>query len=434
MVASTIARYLERYAEPIAIEFENTIAKQLRRTYQSVLVIPIFAEPLNCLEQVLPADLQQTLVIAIANSAADSDPDAVAQTRAFLQQFNSSGDRAALIPLAGDSDCLMVDFTTAGRQLPAKQGVGLARKIGGDLALACIHHKIVDNTWIHYTDADAQLPLNYFDANPPPTSVAAAIYPFQHFPLHTNILSYEISLRYYVIQLARVNSPYAFQTIGSLLKINACHYARVRGFPKRNAAEDFYMLNKLTKTGQILRLKGPVVRLASRVSQRVPFGTGAAMLKMDQQPVPFELYHPLIFNYLGIWLAAIPALWQDRHRVQTLGLREWWPYDPNILETLSRLKLETVLPQAYRQCRDESRFQKYLWVWFDAFKTLKFIHNLRDTGLAKLSAPEAFSTSGILSQMGKQPSVLEFNRLKEINTELTVMENSLPLVVEPTIP
>ena len=247
-------------------------------------------------------------------------------------------------------------------------------------------------------------------------------------------MSYEISLRYYVLQLAKVNSPYAFHTVGSLLKINACHYARVRGFPKRNAAEDFYMLNKLTKTGQILRLKGPAVRLASRVSQRVPFGTGAAMLKMDQQPVPFELYHPLIFKNLGIWLATIPALWRDRHHVQTQGLREWWPYDPSILETLSRLKLETVLPQAYRQCHDGSRFQKYLWVWFDAFKTLKFIHNLRDAGLANLPVLEALSASGILSQMGKQPSVLEFDRLKEINTELTVMEHSLPVVVEPTIP
>ena len=126
MVASTSARYLERYAEPIAIEFENSIATQLKRTYQFVLVIPIFAEPLACLEQVLPADLQQTLVIAIANSAVDSDPDAVAQTRAFLQQFNSSGDRATLVPLFRDSDCLMVDFTTAGRQLPAKQGVGFS--------------------------------------------------------------------------------------------------------------------------------------------------------------------------------------------------------------------------------------------------------------------------------------------------------------------
>ena len=434
MVASTIARYLERYAEPIAIEFENSISTQLKRTYQFVLVIPIFAEPLICLEQVLPADLQQTLVIAIANSAVDSDPDAVAQTRAFLQQFNSSGDRATLVPLFRDSDCLMVDFTTAGRQLPAKQGVGLARKIGGDLALACIHRKIVDNTWMHYTDADAQLPLNYFDDDPPPSSISAAIYPFQHSPLHSNILSYEISLRYYVVQLARVNSPYAFHTIGSLLKINACHYARVRGFPKRNAAEDFYMLNKLTKTGKVLRLKEPVVQLASRVSNRVPFGTGATMLKLDRQPVPLKLYHPLIFNYLGIWLAAIPALWRERHRIHARGLREWWPHDPMILETLSRLKLETVLPQAYRQCHDENRFQKYLWVWFDAFKTLKFIHNLRDAGLAKLPALEALSASGIVSQMGKQPSVLEFDRLKEINTELTVMENSLPVVVEPQIP
>ena len=42
-------------------------------------------------------------------------------------------------------------------------------------------------------------------------------------------------------------SPYAFHTIGSTMAVSANHYAKVRGFPKREAGEDFYLLNKLAK-------------------------------------------------------------------------------------------------------------------------------------------------------------------------------------------
>ena len=433
MSASIIGQYLQHYAEPIVIEFENTVLGQLKRTYQFVLVVPIFAEPSNCLETVLPADLHQTLVIAVINSAVDSQPEAVAQSRTFLNQFNTSCELISLVPLSKGSDCLIVDCTSAGRQFPAKQGVGLARKIGGDIALACIHNEIVNCAWIHYTDADARLPLNYFDADPPPPTVAAAIYPFEHYPTNKNILFYEISLRYYVIQLAKVNSPYAFQTIGSLLKINACHYAMVRGFPKRNAAEDFYMLNKLAKSGKILRLKEPVVWLSSRVSKRVPFGTGATMLQLEKEQVPFDLYHPLIFKHLGSWLEAIPTLWSDRERIQTRGLSDWWPYSPIVLEALSSLKLETVLPKAYRQSRDADHFLRYLWVWFDAFRTLKFIHTLRDSGLAKLPVLEALVESGLLTGAKQKHSALAMLQLQEINAELIGLERGLPVVVEPTM-
>jgi hypothetical protein len=433
MAISIISKYLEHYSEPIVSWFENTALEQLNRTYQFVLVVPVFAEPLNCLENVLPADLHKTLVIVVVNSALDSDPGAIAQSQAFLKQFNDSYERICLIHLSNENDCLIVDFTSDGNQLPAKQGVGLARKIGGDLALACIQKGIVDCAWIHCTDADAKLPLNYFDADPPSPTVAAAIYPFEHYPLHKNILSYEISLRYYVIQLAKINSPYAFQTIGSLLKINAYHYAMVRGFPKRNAAEDFYMLNKLAKSGQVLRLKKPIIQLASRVSKRVPFGTGAAMLRLEMESAPFELYHPLIFKQLGTWLEVIPVLWRDREQIETQGLSKWWPFGDSILEALSNLKLETVLPSAYRQCQDEDHFLRYLWVWFDAFRTLKFIHILRNRGLAKLPVAEALAESGMLSEMKHQYSTLTLPQLEKINAELTNLEICLPLGVEPTM-
>jgi hypothetical protein len=423
MATAAIAQYLEHYAEPIAGWFQSEFLPHLHRTYQFVLVIPAFAEPLHCLEKVLPADLQQTLVIVVVNSAVDSDPDAIAQTQAFLAQFHGTSAPISCWPLQRESDCLMVDCTSDGRQLPPKQGVGLARKIGGDLALVCIQQGIVRSPWIHYTDADVKLPLHYFDPNPPSSEIAVAIYPFEHFPLHENILSYEISLRYYVLQLAQAGSSYSFQTIGSLLKINAHHYAIVRGFPKRKAAEDFYMLNKLAKVGQVLRLKGPIVQLSSRISRRVPFGTGAAMNRFTKQPC-FDLYHPQIFQHLKTWLEMIPILWRDRACIETQEIAVWWPENPLILDALLTLGLEKVLPQAYQHGQDLEHFQRYLWVWFDAFRTLKFAHYLRDHGFPNVNIQDAIEPIAGMQKLLSQDGSL-FLQLARINEEFTTLEAQL---------
>ena len=131
MGTSTIARYLECYSEPIVAWFERAFLERFNRTYQFVLVIPVFAEPLDCLETVLPANLDRTLAIVVVNSAVNSDPSAIARSQAFLARFHHSRQPVSLFNLFRDSDCLIVDFTSAGRQFPAKQGVGLARKIGG---------------------------------------------------------------------------------------------------------------------------------------------------------------------------------------------------------------------------------------------------------------------------------------------------------------
>jgi hypothetical protein len=427
MTTTAIAQYLEHYAEPIADWFKAEFLPQLHKTYQFVLVIPAFAEPLDCLENVLPADLQQTLVIVVVNSAVDSDPDAIAQTQAFLKQFHDTEAVFYRLPRPQESDCLIVDCTRNGRQLPAKQGVGLARKIGGDLALACIQQGIVKCPWIYCTDADIKLPLNYFDAAPPLPEVAVAIYPFEHHPRHENILSYEISLRYYVLQLAQAGSPYAFQTIGSLLKINPFHYAMVRGFPKRKAAEDFYMLNKLAKVGQVVRLKKPVVRLSSRMSQRVPFGTGAAMIRFAKQPC-FDLYHPEIFQHLKTWLEIIPTLWRDRDAIQRLGIDNGWTHSPLILDALSVLGLKNILPHAYQQCSNLDYFQRYLWTWFDAFRTLKFVHYLRDNGFSNVTIVEAIRSLAGIPQLIQHDRV-SFSSLQQINTKLIVLEDALPKLI-----
>ena len=65
--------------------------------------------------------------------------------------------------------------------------------------------------------------------------------------------------------------------MGSCLAVRPEAYAAVRGFPRKNAAEDFYVLDKLAKVGTIARLAGTPLLLEGRLSDRVPFGTGKAL-------------------------------------------------------------------------------------------------------------------------------------------------------------
>ena len=134
---------------------------------------------------------------------------------------------------------------------------------------------------------------------------------------HTQL--YEYSLRYYVAGLSYAGSPYAFHTIGSTLAVNAVHYARVRGFPRRQAGEDFYLLNKLAKVGSVRQLSAETdcepIDIAARRSDRVPFGTGAAvgkLMELENPATEFLLYHPAVFGLLRGWLGSLPAFWQER--------------------------------------------------------------------------------------------------------------------------
>ncbi len=435
MSSNPYRSYLEHYAEPIASD--SNLKELLPRHYQFVLVIPIYDEPLDCLEQVLPNDLQDALIIVVVNAAEAAEPvqsaylSALHRTRDFLQQFQPHDAPLTVVPRPHQSALLIVDCCSEGRQLPRKQGVGLARKIGGDLAVACIDQKLVASPWIHCTDADVELPLKYFgDAEP---GSAVAIYPFRHSPLHRNILQYEISLRYYVLQLAASTSPYAFQTIGSLLKINARNYVAVRGFPKRQAAEDFYMLNKLAKTGRVERLTTPIVSLSSRVSRRVPFGTGAAIGRLANEP-DLQLYHPEIFEQLHIWLGLVESLWCDRSLIAKQGLKTWWPADVFLLKILQSMGLGKMLQQSYRQCHDWCHFQFFLWVWFDAFRTLKFVHALRDQRYASLPIDAAIAQLPGMAELTnlKEASEDSTLMLQTINDRLILQEQQLPKQIGPT--
>lgn len=384
----SIAKYLRHYAED-----EIKFTEELQHQWQQVICIPAFDEVDS-----LPALIQRLstahdlLLILLLNSPESVGPDAVLRTQQLgtliKQQFNlqqTLHEDCQLLELNKNNSHILLIEKYA---IPDKQGVGLARKIACDIACKLIHDNKILSPWIHNTDADVILPPDYFAAsrqlhNKP--NVAAALFPFKHKrnpqdKLQRSLQLYEYSLFYYVEALKWAGSPYAFHTVGSTLLLHYNHYALARGFPKRSAGEDFYLLNKLRKIGAIKSLSSPVMTLSGRASTRVPFGTGPAINKINilQNPdADYGFYHPDCFLHLKNWLAVIPALWENRE-LNTLIK------DELLLNSLITIGAEKAVTHALNNSSDQKSFIKHMHNWFDAFRTLKLIHQLRDTALQSI--------------------------------------------------
>ena len=189
------------------------------------------------------------------------------------------------------------------------------------------------------------------------------------------MLLYEISLYYYVNRLKHANSPYAFHTVGSTITVNAKDYALVRGTPKRLAGEDFYLLNKLAKTGLVLSASSAPIELDARVSHRTPFGTGSSIDRIQCLSNPIEetlYYQPAIFELLKALLARLPLIWDENKVAHTFrhdDLLANWGAETGAFDEIGKQK---------HRLKSRQVFVKFLRDWFDGFRTLKFVHYMRD--------------------------------------------------------
>lgn len=361
-------------------------------------MVPAYRESATALENLarLPAARGRTLVILVLNRP-DSDPDhsANAALRAAVAGLPSSG-RKPLRQLNAAVDLYLHDLDATTGPLPAAQGVGLARKVGFDIAFKWMAEGAIDSRWICSGDADARLPVDYFArlAGAAPEAVAA-VYPFWHrrgTDPECNIATalYELRLHHYVLGLEYAGSPYACHSLGSCLAVTAAGYAQVRGFPRRSGGEDFYLLNKLAKIAPIARLPGECIQLDSRQSRRVPFGTGPAVTRIMDSPAPHHaplFYHPTCFEALRCLLATAPELGTTEQqytgdalaaRLQARGLAP--ELGRACATTLQTMGVEAALAHCRRQGKTPGQFMRQFHQWFDGFRTLKFIHGLRAAG------------------------------------------------------
>jgi hypothetical protein len=400
-------QYLDRHAEPEAGRALDLMQHSPPKTH--AICIPACNEDAGFLQTLDTVcglhTARDTLLVLVVNGAEDS-PDTVHEgNQRFLALLRSHLDFAPgtmVICRKNSLDLLLVDRASPGHRLPEKQGVGLARKIACDIAVALHAHGRVRSPWILSTDADVALAPDTLDALPADDAPgSAALYPFVHSlegdpEQQRAMVQYETFLHYHVLGLRFARSPYANHAIGSLIAVNAQSYAAVRGFPRRRAGEDFYLLNKLRKVAPLLDLPGPRIQIRGRVSHRVPFGTGAAVKRLSAQPAEaYRVYPPTLYEGLRRWQAALAAFSAepDPRLLVELGEDALGEDLAHALDTLGALDAAR---DASQRARPGHALAKRLLDWNDAFRSLKLLHALRDRAHPAIPLDVALRTASFL--------------------------------------
>ncbi|MBE0599480.1 MAG: hypothetical protein IH614_19750 [Desulfuromonadales bacterium] len=374
MIPASVCRYLATRA----VSGPWSLAGE-RRDFSAAVVIPALAEGRN-----LPATLASLaanpaqlladlLVVVVVNHRADAAASDRADNLTTLQRL-AAGELSAGLNLQ------WIDAASSGRQLPPGQGVGLARKIGLDLALSRLNWR--RSPLLVSLDADTLVDADYLPAllaHFRQATAGGALIPFRHRPGNnpaeeTAIVRYELFLRHYVLGLALASSPYAFHSVGSAFACRAEAYAGAGGMNRRRAGEDFYFLQQLAKTCGVAPLPGTTVLPSPRASHRVPFGTGRSVSRLlAGETDAVQFYHPHCFQLVGDWL-QLAADHLSNPAAELISRTEALSADLGAY--LRQQEFATVWPRLQRNNPQPTARLRAFHGWFDGLKTLRLIHHL----------------------------------------------------------
>jgi hypothetical protein len=413
---------------------KNKSGRQLEnipaRTFKNALVIPVCAESeylprtLESLAGNPGSELDDTLVILVVNNP---PPVSLGGSAKFAENRETLRLlRTSQFPFQEGLNLSWIDASASGFEINPKEGVGAARKIGMDKALEFLDFTGAPPIIISL-DADTLVERNYLAAISGYFSTngdkAGATINFEHQPGRTAeedaaVISYELFIRYYVQGLRISRSPYAYHVLGSAMACRAEEYVRAGGMRKRNGGEDFYFLQALRKTGEIGQITETTVRPSSRMSDRVPFGTGPRISQIVESGKGPMFYNPEIFFILKKLFFLI------EHEMAT----DSGSFEESISDidrSLTAFLIENKFFHEWEKIKRNTpdKMAKIRWAfhtWFDAFKTLKFVHFCEDR-YPETSLMDAygglFGKSGIvLPETARQSEkkLLEFMRA-EVN-------------------
>ncbi len=381
-----------------------------------IVVVPACREPnlVTTLNSLRECDQPRghVEVIVILNLAENADPDDYSKSlktadevRVWMQNNSRPEFRFILIE----------DL-----KMPARDaGVGLARKTGMDQGLYRFNYINNPAGFILSYDADSLCDTNYFTAiesvlDDFPNTRGLNIY-FEHpvtgkeYPetIYRGIILYEMHLRYLNLMTQSTGFPHARHTVGSCFGVRAEYYAREGGMNRKKAGEDFYFLHKIIPLGEFREVNNTRVIPSPRESDRVPFGTGAAMRKyVAADDSALLTYAPECFYDLETFFRSIPGLFALTDEETSEILRV--PGEPleSFLEGISAL-------ESIREIRANSgslqAFVNRFYRWFDAFRIIKFLNHasIRYPQIPVNDAVLVYLKNRGIATSGDSPSPLE---------------------------
>jgi hypothetical protein len=368
-------RYLQkrRLAGPWSLEGAE------QDDFSLAVVIPALGESrslpatLASLERNPPNLLERTLVTVVVNNPAQASQADREDNRRTL---------AGLARYAGPLHLAWVNASSQGRELPPREGVGTARKIGFDLVLGRCRAVSPLLPILISLDADTLVDDNYLPAIEDhfrDSAAGGAVLPFCHRSggdpaIDRAIGHYELFLRTYVLGLTWAASPYALHTIGSAMACRADAYAACGGMNRRPSGEDFYFVQQLAKVCGVSQVRGTLVHPSPRPSSRVPFGTGPSVARLLAHPgEELEFYPAAAFDILKEWLAVVSL-----HRAEKgeALLERARGISPDLGRFLEALDFTATWRKLQRNHAQPERLSAAFHAWFDGLRTRQLLHNL----------------------------------------------------------
>jgi hypothetical protein len=391
-----------------------------------IVVVPAFDEPsiTELLDSLLLCTIPscKTEVIIIINAPQSASPESLRNNFKTLNEID--GWKKA------HSECFFRLFTIhLGQPAIKGWGVGLARKTVMDEALKRFDLLDRPDGLIVNLDADCTVQENYFETLEQELlnrkeRKGCSIY-FEHpvsgdkFPenVYNSVYQYELHLRYYFQALAYTGFPNVFHTVGSSIAVKSLSYIKAGGMNRRQAGEDFYFVQKLLPGGGYFSLNSTTVYPSPRASERVPFGTGAAVGKLVADNSKRLLtYNPLAFKDLFVFFEMVNQMFNTRSD-ELISMYCGFPEslkpfldEQQWIEKISEIKNNT---------SGLLSFRKRFFEWFNMFRVVKYLNFCHKTTFEKIpvniAADELLSYNNVQNSVGKSSDLLEYYRALEKN-------------------
>ncbi|MGL4982233.1 MAG: glycosyltransferase [Treponemataceae bacterium] len=379
-------RYKKKCTQKTHFFYEHQLASHNYTPDIAIIIpayneFPTFFETVASLEKAAALVQKKILLIIVINNTRECKAAVKENNAALLLALKNY---QSIIPIE------VIDCTSNTKELPPKNGVGLARKIGMDFAIE------INTPLLACMDADTLVDENYFLAIFDTFSQEITSLPSfgttdfthqiaQNATEQQAITMYENYLKTHSKKFQTIGYPYFPVALGPTIVCTQRAYIEAGGMNTRNAGEDFYFLQKLIKNN-ILSKKNlffsikTCVHPSSRISQRVPFGTGQVIADYNKNQSEKKItnqHYKLLEDLISFFQLAAKLSYKNEDKISFE--KEFSNLHLALQEFLSKENFLEVRKNLVKNNASCKNLYNAFLIWFDGLKAIQFFHFLDST-------------------------------------------------------